>query len=328
MNLVLARTLFALYLGDSGAGALNTLVVSGVWDKELTIPWSTYFIRGLTALELYNLQQPACPALDELTTMLSNCPHLRTLRLSHLRNSIIRRNEQRNRRTISLPHLQLLDVAGLEGDVLVALLEIIHPGKLDLHVRLGIQSGERRVSPAALSLFARSNVASLALSSDASDLILTSESPFTCLLGLRALRVDCTDSSPETLLEALTHHNMLQSLPSLQLLCISGGEVDQGFMDDVKSLVGARPLRSLLFWSCKFPVFYRRVANKVKLQDRSRGSDGAANLSYRPMPETTKKWLMKRVERLVISETPPTRISDNVDALAQEMTKLGSADYL
>ncbi|KAG8781545.1 hypothetical protein FRC12_021785 [Ceratobasidium sp. 428] len=361
-----ARALFALYLGDSGPRALSTLDVSNVWDSEATLPWPTYPIPGLTSLELCNLGDLTCPNLDELVHILSGSPRLHTLRLAKLSNFAVRPGRQQDYRTISLPHLKLLEIMVSGRNALAALLAMIHPGKLELHVRLGIQViGEDPVPRAARLLLARSNVVSLTLSCIDSGFVPDIQSFFPCVPGLRALRIDRLDREAETFLEALAEYSTLQPLSSLQLLCLSGGEVNSRLMSRVKSIVGARQLRSLLFWSCEFPPVFRELGaedytpeyidlgvigadvDKDQLEalhqfdaevaaeaedddDVDIGNFGSetCDIRFPCMLTSTREWLLEHVERLQVCETPSSLIINGIDGLAQELTRINANAYM
>ncbi|KAG8729461.1 hypothetical protein FRC12_020964 [Ceratobasidium sp. 428] len=257
-----ARPLLALCFGDSGPGALRALSVSSIWDREVALPWPTYPIPELTSLELSELQNGVCPSLDELVTILSDCPRLHTLRLAQFG---IRFGDQQNYRIILLPCLKLLELALHGNDELAAFLTLVHPGGLELHVRLRIQSlGEGLVPRAVQLLLARSNVVSLTLCNLESYNAVHIQSLFSCVPRLRALRVDRFDHFADTLLRALANYDTLQPLPSLQLLCLSLGEVHPQLMTRVKLAVGPRQLRSLLFWSCTFPPFFNDQDSDVE----------------------------------------------------------------
>ncbi|KAG8778122.1 hypothetical protein FRC12_025157 [Ceratobasidium sp. 428] len=208
-----------------------------------------------------------CPALDELVTMLSDLPNLRTLRLAQFQNLSTGPGHQQNHRIIPLPCLKLLEIEIARGDALAALLAMIHPGKLELHVRLGIQViGDDPIPHAVQLLLARSNVVSLTLSCIDSDFASDIKSFFLRVPRLRALRVDRLDGDVEPFLSGLADCYVLEHLPRLQLLCLSNGEVRSRYMGEIQSMVGARPLHSLYFWSCKFPAAFSNQDEEEEYQ--------------------------------------------------------------
>ncbi|KAG8778118.1 hypothetical protein FRC12_025153 [Ceratobasidium sp. 428] len=134
---------------------------------------------------------------------------------------------------------------------------MIHPGELELHIRLGIKFiGDEPVPHAAQLLLARSNVVSLVLSRIGCDSAPDIKLFFLDVPRLRALRVDLSDRDVDAFLSALADCYVVEYLPSLQLLCLSNGEVNSRYMSRIKRMVEARRLRSLLFWSCGFPAFF------------------------------------------------------------------------
>ncbi|KAG8781544.1 hypothetical protein FRC12_021784 [Ceratobasidium sp. 428] len=358
-----ARALFALYFGDSGPEALSALTVCNVRDSGVSLPWPTYPTPGLTSLELHELGS-ASPALDDLANLLSGSPCLHTLRLSQLRNFRAHLGDQQDYRTISLPHLKLFEFAAPGTSIFAPLLTMIHPGKLELHVRLGIPIiGEGLVPRAARLLLTRSNVVSLALSRINSRFAPDIRSFFLCVPSLRALRVNCLEHNVEPFLAPLADDNTLQSLPSLELLCLSNGEINSRLMNQIKSMVEAGRLHSLIFWSCRFPAAFVSEAeyqqDYIDLvgmpdinEDEDEGQDldlgldeeededvdigilgalhelGTPDKNFPFMPKATKEWLLEYVERLVVCETPLDRTINGVDVLAQEMTKIDSNDYV
>ncbi|KAG8717022.1 hypothetical protein FRC09_014863 [Ceratobasidium sp. 395] len=356
-----ACALFTLYLGDNGPGALSTLDVSDLWGPGATLPWPTYPIPGLTSLELCNLGDLACPALDELVNILSGSPHLHTLRLAKIIDFPVRSSHQLDR-TISLPHLKLLEF-GISGrNAQAALLAMIYPGKLELHVRLDIQVIGEDPVPRAVRLFlARSNVVSLTLSCVDSGLVPDVQPFFPCVPGLRALHINRLNfREAEAFLEALTGSSTLQPLSNLQLLCLSAGEVNSRIMSRVKSMVGARQLRSLLFWSCEFPPVFRELCaedhnpecidsgvigaevnadqpealNLLEAEFAAEAEDNdvsdidnfgpetSEHIRLPYMPTSTEEWLLEHVERLQICETPSPLIINGMDVLARELTRI------
>ncbi|KAG8719266.1 hypothetical protein FRC09_011392 [Ceratobasidium sp. 395] len=280
LNPNIARALFALYLGDSGPGILSTLAISRVWDSGVTLPWPTYPIPKLTSLELCSLVGSVCPALDELVTMLSDLPNLHTLRLARLRNFSTRPGHHQNHCIISLPCLKLLEIEISGDDALAALLGMLHPGKLELHVRLGIQIiGDDPVPHTAQLLLARSNVVSLTLLCIDSDFALDIRPFFLRVPRLRALRADLLDGDVEAFLSALADCYVLELLPRLQLLCLSNGEVHSRAMGEIKSMIGARSLHSLLFWSCKFPAAFSDQGSDEEYQEEYIDLDGIPDVN-------------------------------------------------
>ncbi|KAG8719265.1 hypothetical protein FRC09_011391 [Ceratobasidium sp. 395] len=290
-----ARALFALYLGDTGPGALSTLDVSHVWGPGATLAWPTYPIPGLTSLELCNLGDLTCPALDELANILFGSPHLHTLRLTKLRNFTVRPGHQLDYYTISLPHLRLLEFAVSGRNALAALLAMIYPGKLELHVRLDIQAIGKDPVPCATRLFlARSNVVSLTLSCVNPGIVSDIQSFFACVPGLRALRIHRLDRDAEAFLEALTEYSVV------------GADVDEdqlGALNQLEAEVAAE-------------------AEDDDDNDISIFESETSDVHFPYMPAVTKEWLLEHVERLQVCETPSCFTINGIDNLAQELAKI------
>ncbi|KAG8729434.1 hypothetical protein FRC10_003913 [Ceratobasidium sp. 414] len=322
----LVRALLALHFGHGEPSSLKTLAASGVWEfnQERAISWPTYPLRGLRALELRDLHKFACPALDEVATILSDCPELHTLRFVNLRNFRIRPDQHQIPSVIPLPQLKLLELTLVLGQGLPIFLSMLQPGDLELDVRLKIQLiGEGEVPLHLQSLLARSNVVSWAIPDVRAESSAEIHSLFSCVPHLRVFHLHLRDYTVNVLprLGAPADDGTVPLLPNLESLCLSEGNIRQVVMNRVKEVVTARRLRNLVFLSCKFPAAYNEHPDNVEYhgeaavgnEDEGEDGDGdgdAINVPWEPdeyfkgMPESIKGWLSERVENLVVCETP------------------------
>ncbi|KAG9119481.1 hypothetical protein FRC07_005482 [Ceratobasidium sp. 392] len=359
----LVRALLALYFNNHEPSSLRTLALSNVWMPyhDLTFPWPTYPLQSLAALELCDLQKFAIPALDEIVTMLSNCPRLHTLRLVCIRHLRIRTDQPQSHGVIFLPNLKLLELKSVLGEGLPALLKMLRPGESELDVRLGIGAiGEHPVSFGMQSLLARSNVVSLNVSNIRVESEAQLRTFFSCVPHLRALQISILSSSVDILpiLKILTSDNAAV-LPGLQSLCFSGKEICLEVMNQIKNLVSGRRLRNLVFLSCEFLASYdehlpitenqgevavedsdegaivneneEEGENEDDSEDQDDGEDqdevthlvlGTPEMYFKEMPQDTKQWLLKRVERAVVCKTPAAQVFNGVDVFVQELIKI------
>ncbi|KAG8723311.1 hypothetical protein FRC09_003811 [Ceratobasidium sp. 395] len=352
----LTRALLALCLNQSGPGTLNTLILANDWSYKSNVPWPTYSMRALVALELRNIRSlgTRAPVLEQLVDILSDCPKLHTLRLIHLWNFSMRSDQPPSQGAIFVPHLRLLElVLPPREEALVGLMTAIKPGELELDVRLGIGAMDKgSVLRSTQLLLSRSNVVSLTLLNFGSPSVDQFRSLFSSMPYLRGLRVNSCSAS--LLLSALANDTLAQSLSNLQSLCILEGGVNTPLLNRIISFVKSRPLRSLFFWSCRFPLLYNEGegagngddedldvmededeyndahSNQADdgYDDEDDGADGDQDfvlespLHHVNVPDRARTLLLGYVERIVVCETPSASIVHGVDVSVQEMIKI------
>ncbi|KAG8717193.1 hypothetical protein FRC09_014627 [Ceratobasidium sp. 395] len=312
-------------------------------------------MRALVALELRDMRGQGTPELGELVDMLSDCPKLHILRLIHLWSFSMRFDQPPNQGAIFLPDLRLFElVLPPREEALVGLMTAIQPGKLELDPRLGIGAMDKGpVLRSTQSLLSRSNVISLTLSDFGSPSVDQFQILFSSMPYLRGLRVNSSNAS--LLLSALANDTLAQSLSNLRSLCILEGEVNSPLLNQIISFVESRPLRSLFFWSCRFPLLYKEEEdagagdgdsedlnmivdedennnednNEDDARDNDEGDDEdedqnfvlESSLCHADVPGRVKTLLLEYVERLVVCEIPPVSISHGVDVSVHEMIK-------
>ncbi|KAG8699558.1 hypothetical protein FRC08_005216 [Ceratobasidium sp. 394] len=302
-----AKALLALYSSHSEPIPLRTLKISRIREssRDYTISWPIKPLQALVYLELDGLRKFASPSLDEVVTMLSNCPALEILRLRYLN---IRDSHDRNPSIIPLPHLTFLDLAARDEAGLPFLLPMLSPGTHKLLVWLELDyDDDNEPSPYVQSLLARSNVTSLAIRRAHRARNVQRTSYLHSVQRLRALYLDLEECGSAYILDELippTPHDSIPFVPCLETLCIANGDVDSVVMHRVEQVLAARNIKTLGFLSCFFPQEW---------PDDHQEEDTASEEYVRQMPESMRERLSQRVQNVTVCGTPLARVGQSIE---------------
>ncbi|KAG8684396.1 hypothetical protein FRC08_013714, partial [Ceratobasidium sp. 394] len=227
------RALFTLFPSYDTPNAMKKLVISENMRDGVrtTIVLPTCPFQGLVCLELLGPRDDdILVSVGELATAVSNCPALHTLLL---RNLWIPSEPLQKYAPIHLPSLQVFQIHDTYGHGVQLFLSMLHPGRLELDVRLEMESvGDDEFISCVRSLLARSNVVSLT-----ADLVSDPPMEFTSYISavpcLRALILDVLHQESPELLGGLLRDSVAQ-LPRLQSLGLIGCNMEEQDMERVK----------------------------------------------------------------------------------------------
>ncbi|KAG9075205.1 hypothetical protein FS749_013148 [Ceratobasidium sp. UAMH 11750] len=297
----------------------NTLDCAYPWIALPTRPF-----RGLVHLELQSLRAHVYISVGALATTLSDCSALRTLLL---RNLWVPSEPHQKYTPIHLPSLQLFQIHGVYGDGAELFLSMLHPGRLELDVRLEMNPNDSdELISRIKSLLARSHVASLAV-----DLVSDPSMEFTSYISavprLRVLILNVPGQKSPKILGGLLCASAAQ-LPELRALCLIGCDTYAEDMDQVKLIVLSNNLHTVGFLSCRFLSAPSERQHDEDCEDYyyeeyEDNSRDHLPTSYVPeLPKTMREWLSERVGRVIVGDVPTTGIHDGIDLFFQKLTPL------
>ncbi|KAG8738006.1 hypothetical protein FRC10_007420 [Ceratobasidium sp. 414] len=333
-NSRLTESLLSLFFTDGILSHLQTLVLSQLYEFRSirTIPWPRKPLPGLVELDLYEVRYYACPTLDEIVAILSNCPVLHTLKLRKLSMRIGR---QGNHPPIRLPSLRLLEIVCLDLLVAPTFLSVLFPGVHELNIRLDLRGPfVEALAVEARTLLMRSNPISLAISEIIPGRGIEFRSYLACAPNLRTLLIDLgRDEGPHILGQLLfgIDHDLAQILPHLQALCIAGGRIDQGSMEQLQRVVSITNLRYLVFSDCWFPPPHGGRPHSSERHEESEMNEDEGEEEQPQadkwghvckMPESVKGWVPNKVGNVMFYKSAPGQTCRDLDLFVEGLLKL------
>ncbi|QRV91145.1 pyrolysin [Ceratobasidium sp. AG-Ba] len=243
----------------SEAGASNNVKsltmnqVRHLTDKSITLPRDIF--RGLTHLTISGPhRRDVRLVFDELVETLSCCSKLSVLRLQNL---VICEAPKDKYPDIPLPYLKIFQVIRIVGRGAGTLLSILHPGTLELDMRICLNSRSDYFC-FVQSLLARSNVTSLTVYVAGSTPGGHLEAFLASTPQLRSLQfVDetggefCIFSELKEIL-APENQQLAALVPHIRALCIISGFVYASDLDEWEDIIVARELHMIGFIDCLF----------------------------------------------------------------------------
>ncbi|KAG8774442.1 hypothetical protein FRC12_001978 [Ceratobasidium sp. 428] len=258
-------------------------------------------LQGLTQLELVDLEELACPSMEDTLRVLSDCPALHTLRLINL--DVPWDHLSHGQNTISLPNLRFLEITRVNCTKVLLFLSNIAPGALALDVRLDADytvEHDESTLPGQV-LLALANVVSLSMNFHHHRLAHQRfESLFTCVPNLRLLRLNVDHHLHDDvarILAAGTTNASSPALPILQSLCLGSCRVCPETANWVKRIIEIRGLSNLVFLGCTYPSSFLRAKNHRE----THGDMTLIGHNYgAKMPESMKEWFLEHVGKVII----------------------------
>ncbi|KAG8716945.1 hypothetical protein FRC08_008485 [Ceratobasidium sp. 394] len=247
----LFRTMLGLFASFSSR-PLTSLVVDDVDlpnDTDIhsgQFTWPMSILHGVVDLQLSHLSAPICPSLDELASILSNSPHLRTLHLQYLDFVA---DQTGGSPKISFPGLRTLRLTPMNSPQLQKILSALAPGSHGLDVRLDLPDQNNSDCIATIqAFFQRSNVTHLFLQNLRYNSGLQLADYLDCMPGLQFLAFNCAKDQCCDSLSALfaetEGERVVARCPSLQVLQIINGLISQR---QLKRVVQCYRLREMIF---------------------------------------------------------------------------------
>ncbi|QRV73632.1 pyrolysin [Ceratobasidium sp. AG-Ba] len=291
------QTMISLCGWDGLAGALNELVLKEGLHVDRSR--SRFLLKGilpqrLTVLRLHNVPQRATGLnMSKLLLVLKNCSTLQALQLNCTRVLV---TGQEDAAPIRLAWLQYLDIGQLSKEAHLCLLSILHVGKQDLHMIIGL-TVDQELLAATDAFFQRAKIVTLAIE-EAPEWghhgpIQHINQHLSYLPNMRSLFFDMGSGCQDrlgSLADPWDGQALLARSPGLQRLYIYGGFFDQQSQDRMKYIVQAFSLAEVGF-VYQQPWDDERVANFLT----ERGIAG-------PRGEESEyiSWLKDRVDRFSV----------------------------
>ncbi|KAG8791152.1 hypothetical protein FRC12_010032 [Ceratobasidium sp. 428] len=335
----LPHALLNLVLGCTKPSSLKTLVlydVGIIHNQETLSPMPLNLLCGLTVLDLYEVNGPICSSLVDFVKLLSGCcSTLHTLRLRGMPSSS---GSVQAHPAIPLPQLRFLQISYVYGDEVLVLLSKLHPGVLELDVRLDAEYiADGADSPGQL-LLARSNVVSLSINEFEN---VEDRQPLTYLASvprLRVIRLNSTrlawDFAVMLAWTTATYPRALP-VPCLQSLYLVDCRIKVWVANLVGRILRRRNLRNLAFLRCLYPSSFAPPISTDQESESPPENDGNDEddeddddddnyYDYRKeMPSGMKEWFLERVGRVVIGEPSyDDQIYHGMDPFVQRLIDL------
>ncbi|CEL54800.1 hypothetical protein RSOLAG1IB_07334 [Rhizoctonia solani AG-1 IB] len=275
----------ALYL----AGAAGTGFAPPGRIDPLPLAWPPSLFRGISELIIDDLPEAQCPSLYQLTTILSNCPQIYSLRLHQM---TIREDPGAGSfPTVHLPHLRFLSLHDVSERSQRKILSFLRPGSAELHLEINVVEDNPPAFNAATTFITNFCVTSLCLWPplfwDEDDTQISPYLPFAQSVHTLFLPLDIRSTSAiATLLSPMGNRTWSPRLPNLKCLCLMHGRFWPGDSELLKRLIAAHSLQKLILVSCK-PRVSEYEATGVEERNKAK---------YQEMIE----WVSQKVPELII----------------------------
>ncbi|QRV90627.1 hypothetical protein RhiJN_18645 [Ceratobasidium sp. AG-Ba] len=276
------------------------------YAQPVVVPGSLF--SGLVNLSLSSITGTGDVSQTELAETLSGAPNLRMLQLS----KIYLYSPEGNGpvKAIHLPCLRILQLYDIHGPA-KDFVPSLHPGGLELDVRLGFLATHVTHRWSSASLLARSNVISLTFHVNPCARDFGLEEVISCTPRLRSL-ILVAQGGVKYRVSRIGQLGMFlraegsntSRLPHLLSLCFIGHPVYSDDIDWLKYIVNVTKVRLIGFLSCKFAEV-RQVAELCTT-----------------MPMSFEEWLEAHVDRVVIDEVPMYQVTDGTAAVVEQFRRV------
>ncbi|KAF8596152.1 hypothetical protein BDV93DRAFT_528263 [Ceratobasidium sp. AG-I] len=218
-------------------------------------------MKGLIRLELSGLPSHTISTFGRLVRVVSKHPFLRSLRLNDL--DVSPPDQTRCRGPIALPHLESLDLLGMDSGLVTHLLSTLVVEKPGLRLRVDLSDDDDEIS-ATLQFLKRSKVKALygvTCYAPCHKWIIKC-SPF--LQQLQMLFLDLGNDSNNAAYTALVSHDSTPRFQSLEVVHLARMEPKKSCFPQLRDLLSVYRLRKLLFLNCDMTLCRATEAKVVQ----------------------------------------------------------------